>query len=356
MGNQQTNSNCAPLKVAVAISGGVDSAVAAYLTQQEYPNTFAIFMRNWSSDSQACSVESDLAMATNIANLIGMELKVLDFSAEYQNEVFQEFLDDYAAGLTPNPDILCNKNIKFKHLLVAAKKLGATKLVTGHYARVFNDGRSYYVQEAIDPKKDQSYFLSALSSEQLKSAKFPLGSMTKVAVRQLAKELGLPNHDKKDSTGICFIEPNNFKQFLSDYILGRPGLIKDQNGKVIGKHSGLPFYTIGQRSGLNIGGLADGTGEPWFVYGKSLSENILLVTQGTNNPLLYSSEIAIENFIYETKFESLSVRIRHLGKKHACRISGNKVILNEPIRAVTPGQYAAFYSNDICLGAAKILS
>lgn len=356
MGKPQTNNNLSPSKIAVAISGGVDSAVAAYLTKQKHRDTFAIFMRNWSSDSQTCSVEADLAMATNIANLLGIELKVLDFSVEYQNEVFQEFLDDYAAGLTPNPDILCNKNIKFKHLLNAAIELGAQKLVTGHYARAFDDGSNYYVREAIDPKKDQSYFLSALSSEQLKCAEFPLGSMTKVAVRQLAKELGLPNHAKKDSTGICFIEPNNFKQFLGDYILGRPGIIKDQSGKVIGKHSGLPFYTIGQRSGLNIGGRADSTGEPWFVYGKLLSENILLVTQGTDNPLLYSLEFTIEKFDYSSKFESLSVRIRHLGQKHACRIYGNKVILNEPIRAVTPGQFAAFYSDDICLGAAKILA
>lgn len=350
-------------KYAVAISGGVDSAVAAYLTKSQNPNTIAIFMKNWPDDGGSCNVESELALAKSIANKLELELHVVNFSEEYQAEVFQEFLDDYAAGLTPNPDILCNKNIKFKHLLHKAKSLGAEYLVTGHYARIQKTETSICLQAAIDPKKDQSYFLASLSPNQLACASFPLGNMQKTEVRKLAKEIGLPNHAKKDSTGICFIEPKHFQDFLRSYILAKPGLMLDEHGKTIGQHQGLPFYTIGQRSGLNIGGVKGSNGEPWYVYGKDLTNNSLLLVQGKNHPLLFKHKMQIGPISYTSndlndvsKLNNLRVRIRHLGAIYDCQVINNEVIFKTAVRAVTPGQYAVFYHDELCLGAAKILA
>lgn len=350
-------------KYAVAISGGVDSAIAAYLTKSKYPKTIAIFMKNWNDDTGVCNIEQELAIVKSIANKLEIELHVVNFSEEYRQEVFKEFLDDYAAGMTPNPDILCNKNIKFRHLLNKAKDLGANKIVTGHYAKIIKKNNMLYLEEAVDSNKDQSYFLSSLSQEQISFASFPLGEMLKSDVRKLAKSIGLPNHDKKDSTGICFIEPNNFQSFLQSYILAKPGLMLNDKGETIGQHHGLPFYTIGQRSGLNIGGMKGYSGDPWFVYGKNFADNTLLLVQGKNHPLLFSKEIKIGciNWTIEGDTEefldapNLSVRIRHLGQKYKCSIVNNTVLLQERIRAVTPGQYAAFYIENICLGCAKIL-
>lgn len=340
---------------AVALSGGVDSAVAAYLLKQSSENVFAIFMRNWHETNGACSSNKDLSMATTIANQLELELHVVDFSEQYQKEVFQDFVSDYKLGLTPNPDVLCNKNIKFKYLLNEACRLGADKLATGHYARIDHHNGYYKLLEGLDLSKDQSYFLCALDQHQLSKACFPLGELNKFNVRQIAKELGLANHNRKDSTGICFIEPKHFQEFLKNYILSKPGNIIDNQGHVLGEHTGLSFYTIGQRQGLGIGGLKNSNGEPWYVAQKNMLENTLIVCQGKNNPMLYTRQMEISkpNFNYEGE---LFVRIRHLGQKYSCKINNCTVNFAEPVRAVTPGQYAAFYQGQHCLGYARILS
>lgn len=341
---------------AIALSGGVDSAVAAHLIKQSGKDVFAIFMRNWTDETGFCTGDKDLAMATRIADQLQIRLHVLNLSEEYKNEVFQDFLDDYAQGLTPNPDILCNKNIKFKHLLDCAKELGATKIVTGHYARIIN-GK---LGEGKDPTKDQSYFLCALSEKQLGMSEFPLGDYKKQEVRKIAQSIGLDNYDKKDSTGVCFIEPKHFQSFLQEYILSKPGVIVDENNNIIGKHKGVAFYTIGQRKGLNIGGRIDSLDKPWFVAEKDVTKNTLTVVQGNDHKKLFDDIIKISkpNFIF-SESETYEVRIRHLGKKQICFIqhdNGNYFVkLFEPIRAITPGQYAAFYQGEICLGASRIL-
>lgn len=346
------------MNFAVAISGGVDSAVAAYLTQKSGSQVFGIFMRNWHDDSGQCSYEEDLSMAKAVANQLSIKLHVVDFAEDYKQEVFADFITDYKQGLTPNPDILCNKNIKFKHLWNAAKQLGADKLVTGHYARIVVQDEQYYLAEGLDPKKDQSYFLCALSQEQLKQSHFPLGELAKQHVREIAKSLGLLNHNRKDSTGICFVEPKHFQKFLRKYILDKPGAIIDLSGNKVGQHSGLSFYTIGQRQGLNIGGLKNGNGQPWYVVEKDLASNQLIVCQGGDNPKLYSKKMVISqpNF---SDFTNTLVRIRHLGDKTGCEIeqdSGKYIVhFADSVRAVTPGQYAAFYKDDLCLGFARIL-
>lgn len=339
------------------MSGGVDSSVAAYLAKKSGYEVFGIFMRNWHEDSGSCTNEQDLNMALRVAEALKINLHIYDFSNEYRDEVFKDFLDDYALGLTPNPDILCNKNVKFKHLLAAAKDLGSDLIATGHYARIIDD----CLYEGIDPSKDQSYFLCALSQEQLSQAFFPLGNMCKTEVRAIARVLNLINAEKKDSTGICFIEPNNFKGFLKNYVLCKPGVIVDEHGKAIGQHQGIAFYTIGQRSGLQIGGMRSGNGQAWYVAEKLVAENKLIVVQGKEHPLLFkrSMQVTMPSII-DLPADGLAVRIRHLGQKHACKISYQKdhaiVEFASPVRAVTPGQYAAFYLNDRCLAYSRIIN
>ena len=276
--------------VVIGMSGGVDSAVSAYLLKQQGYNVTGLFMKNWEDDddSEYCSSRQDFIDAASAADVIGIDLEAVNFAKEYKERVFSDFLREYSAGRTPNPDVLCNAEIKFKAFLDQAMKMGADHIATGHYAQVREvDGR-FELLRGTDPGKDQSYFLHRLNQAQLSKAVFPVGGMYKRDVRKLAAEIGLPVAAKKDSTGICFIGERPFREFLNRYLPTKPGRIETPDGKVVGKHVGLAFYTIGQRKGIGIGGSRDGNGEPWFVAAKDLKRNVLVVVQGHDDPLLLS--------------------------------------------------------------------
>ncbi len=276
----------------VGLSGGVDSAVTAYLLKQQGHEVVGIFMKNWEDDDDGayCSSNVDFVDAAAVADVIGIEIEHVNFAAQYKDRVFAEFLREYQAGRTPNPDILCNAEIKFKAFLDHAMQVGADKIATGHYARVRQNPASglFELLKGLDPTKDQSYFLHRLNQDQLARTLFPVGELHKTEVRRIAAEIGLPNAKKKDSTGICFIGERPFREFLNRYIAGEPGPIKDERGRVLGQHVGLSFYTIGQRQGLGIGGVREGGGEhaPWYVAHKDLAHNTLHVVQGHDHPWL----------------------------------------------------------------------
>src|SRR5918911_2544646 len=279
-------------RVVVGLSGGVDSAVSAHLLKQEGHEVVAIFMKNWEDDDddEYCSSRQDFLDVMSVADRIGIDVEVVNFSADYKDRVFAEFLREYAVGRTPNPDVLCNAEIKFKAFLDHAMRLGAEKIATGHYARLDSvDGRERLLR-GKDAAKDQSYFLHRLTQEQLARVLFPVGELKKAEVRRIALEAGLPNHAKKDSTGICFIGERPFRQFLNRYLPKAPGPMVDDKGRAIGEHIGLAFYTIGQRKGIGIGG----AGEPWYVAGKDLAGNKLVVVQGHDHPLLMKQALAAD--------------------------------------------------------------
>ena len=280
-------------KVIVGLSGGVDSSVSAYMLLQQGYELEAVFMKNWEEDDQQahCTAQEDLNDAQKVCDKLGIVLHTINFAAEYYDEVFEHFLSEYRANRTPNPDILCNKHIKFHYFLQYAKSLGADKIATGHYCRLKNFKDHVALYKGLDPNKDQSYFLCALSQDQLKDVLFPIGELEKPKVREIAKAQGLINHNKKDSTGICFIGPRHFKDFLARYIPAQPGDIISESGQVIGQHQGLMYYTLGQRQGLGIGGVKNYPDAPWYVAQKIVEKNQLLCVQQEQHPLLHSKQL-----------------------------------------------------------------
>ncbi|MCZ2292531.1 MAG: tRNA 2-thiouridine(34) synthase MnmA [Burkholderiales bacterium] len=357
-------------RVVVGLSGGVDSAVAAYLLKQQGHEVVGIFMKNWEDDddSEYCASNVDFVDAAAVADVLGIELEHVNFAAEYKDRVFAEFLREYQAGRTPNPDVLCNAEIKFKAFLDHALRLGAEKIATGHYARVRERGegaeRRCELLTGLDPAKDQSYFLHRLTQAQLARTLFPLGELKKTEVRRLATEIGLPNAARKDSTGICFIGERPFREFLQRYLKQEPGPMLDEDGREVGRHIGLSFYTLGQRQGLGIGGVKSGGGEhaPWYVARKEPEHNVLRVVQGHDHPWLLSRELQADDcsWIAGTPPQQarLAARTRYRQASAPCRYEatecGFRLHFDTPQWAVTPGQSAVLYDGECCLGGGVI--
>ena len=355
------------MKVMLGISGGVDSSVAALLLQQAGHQVEGLFMQNWEEDERdgPCTSDVDRKDAVAVCGRLGIPFHARNFAAEYWDGVFEHFLAEYRAGRTPNPDVLCNREIKFKTFLDEARALGAEKIATGHYARVdCVDGR-YRLLRALDANKDQSYFLHALGQQALSATLFPLGSLEKSRVRALARSAALPTHAKKDSTGICFIGERDFRGFLAQYIPARPGEMRTPDGTLIGEHQGVMYYTLGQRNGLGIGGRQGASGEAWFVVGKDVPANVLYVAQGGENRWLHSWRLRTEtpHWIADAppadEFRC-TARTRYRQADQACAVSagedGVEVRFDDPQRAVTPGQSIVFYAGDVCLGGAVIMA
>jgi tRNA-uridine 2-sulfurtransferase len=353
-------------KVSVGLSGGVDSAVAALLLKQQGHEVSGIYMQNWEvdNDDPYCSAEQDLSDAKAAADHIGIPFETVNFSKEYWDNVFQHCLDEFSAGRTPNPDVLCNREIKFKALLDYALEQGADYLATGHYANISNVNDEYQLLCGNDDTKDQSYFLYMLNQHALKHAKFPLGELEKTEVRKIAESAGLPNYNKKDSTGICFIGERKFSTFLNEFLLHQPGDIKTVDGKTVGKHNGLMFYTLGQRKGLEIGGLKDASEQAWYVVKKDLENNLLIIGQGHDHPLLYSPHLTGDQLHWHSMARPTvpfycQAKTRYHQAKYDCHIAQLdnlqfRVTFDEPLRAITPGQSVVFYQNNICLGGGII--
>jgi len=381
-------------RVVVGLSGGVDSAVTAHLLKQQGYDVVGIFMKNWEDDddSEYCSSNIDFVDAAAVADVIGIEIEHVNFAAEYKDRVFAEFLREYQAGRTPNPDVLCNAEIKFKAFLDHAMRLGAEKIATGHYARVrcvaadtgepvgqdetsratARDGARvrYELLKGLDPSKDQSYFLHRLNQAQLSKTLFPVGELHKTEVRRIAEEIGLPNAKKKDSTGICFIGERPFREFLNRYISHAPGLIQDERGRTLGRHQGLSFYTLGQRQGLGIGGVKEkgaqrGSGDhsPWFVARKDLDKNVLRVVQGHDHPWLLSPTLTADDTSWVAGHPpaqaTLAAKTRYRQTDAPCHFEGHadgSFTLDFPQDqwAVTPGQSAVLYDGEVCLGGGVI--
>lgn len=351
------------MRVVVGISGGVDSSVAAWLLKQQGHEVIGLFMINWEEGDQ-CTAEDDFEDVKRVCNAIGIPYFSVNYAKEYYERVFQYFLDEYKAGRTPNPDVLCNREIKFGPFLEKAKALGADMIATGHYAKTYQKDGKTYLAKAKDLTKDQSYFLNQLSQTQLSSVLFPLADIEKRQVREIAKKLGLSTAEKKDSTGICFIGERNFRKFLKQYLPAQAGDICTLDGKVVGRHEGLMYYTIGQRRGLNIGGKADGNGERWFVLKKDLKNNILYVSQGECEELFSNGLLATDfNWIpekpKEKEFDCLAkFRYRQPDQKVHVTVIGDrtiKVAFAEKQRAITEGQFVVLYQEDgTCLGGGII--
>ncbi|SHF66664.1 tRNA 2-thiouridine(34) synthase MnmA [Ornithinibacillus halophilus] len=350
------------IRVVVGMSGGVDSSVAALLLKEQGYDVVGIFMKNWDDTDEfgVCTATEDYDDVVRVCNQLDIPYYAVNFEKEYWDKVFSYFLDEYKAGRTPNPDVMCNKEIKFKAFLDHALSLGADYLATGHYAQVrTTDGRVEMLR-GVDDNKDQTYFLNQLSEDVLSKVMFPLGHMPKSKVREIAKEAGLVTATKKDSTGICFIGERNFKEFLSEYLPAQPGEMQTLDGVVKGRHDGLMYYTIGQRQGLGIGG----AGDPWFVVGKNLEENILYVEQGYHHEKLYSDALIATdvNWIQEDKVEKTfecTAKFRYRQQDSGVIVTrledGKvKVTFKERQRAITPGQAVVFYDGDVCLGGGTI--
>jgi tRNA-uridine 2-sulfurtransferase len=351
------------LSVIVGMSGGVDSSVAALRLLEAGFEVQGLFMNNWAEDEQGyCQSAEDFQDARAVCELLGITLHYADFSQQYRERVFAEFLAGYRAGITPNPDVLCNREIKFGAFLAHARRLGARLIATGHYARSDAAGR---LLRAADAAKDQTYFLHAVPAGALRMTRFPLGGLLKSEVRAVAKANGLPNHDRKDSTGICFIGERPFAEFIARYLPDEPGNIEDEEGRQVGRHEGLSRYTLGQRQGLRIGGVTGAMDLPWYVAGKDAARNVLIAVQGHEHPALLSrSLVATAPSWVSGEPPSLplscTARTRHRQPDRACRVraaGGNEleVEFDEPQRAMTPGQFVVFYQGDVCLGGARIL-
>jgi tRNA-specific 2-thiouridylase len=355
-------------RVIVGMSGGVDSSVAALLLKQQGYEVSGLFMKNWEDDDtgEYCASREDLVDAVAVAETIGIEIDVVNFSAEYKEKVFSNFLHEYQAGRTPNPDVLCNAEIKFRAFLDHAVGLGADWIATGHYAQVREREGRYQLLKAEDGTKDQSYFLYRLDQAQLARTLFPLGTLYKRDVREIARRAGLAVHDKKDSTGICFIGERPFREFLNRYLPDNPGEVRTPEGKLVGRHHGLMFYTIGQRQGLGIGGSRDGAGDPWYVAAKDVRGNRLIVVQGHDHPALLADRVtALElnwvsgapphcNWVYTAK-------TRYRQKDAACTLvaaGAERCVIEfaEPQWAITPGQSVVLYESRVCLGGGIIES
>jgi tRNA-uridine 2-sulfurtransferase len=351
-------------RVVVGMSGGVDSSVAALLLKDMGYDVIGVFMKNWDEKdpSGVCTTAGDFDDVRRVCERIDIPYYTVSFQKEYWDRVFTYFLEEYKKGRTPNPDVMCNKEIKFKAFLEYALKIGADYLATGHYARVASDNGQFRLLKGVDPGKDQSYFLCTLGQQQLSKAIFPLGGILKKEVRDIADRAGLSTATKKDSTGLCFIGERNFKHFLSKYLPAQPGDIRSLSGEKAGRHDGLMYYTLGQRKGMGIGGL--GTGEPWFVVRKDLQNNILYVTQGDDHPALYSQGLTASKLHWvngaapDTEF-ACTARFRYRQPDQGVRVAilkdgACRVAFDEPQRAVTPGQFVVFYNDDECLGGGVI--
>ena len=363
-------------RIVVGLSGGVDSAVTALMLKRQGHEVVGIFMKNWEDDDndEYCSSNQDFIDAAAVADVIGIEIEHINFAADYKDRVFAEFLREYQAGRTPNPDILCNAEIKFKAFLDHAFALGAEKMATGHYARVRHNPSTdlYELLKGVDNSKDQSYFLHRLTQAQLSRTLFPIGELQKTEVRRIAVEAGLPNARKKDSTGICFIGERPFREFLNRYIAKTPGPIKTDLGRKIGEHQGLSFYTLGQRQGLGIGGIKEkgaqrGGGEhaPWFVARKDMQTNTLWVVQGHDHPWLLSSRLQFEDASWTASaaptLTDCFAKTRYRQSDAACAFealdgAGYALTFAQPQWAVTPGQSAVLYDGEVCLGGGVIMS
>ena len=353
-------------KIIIGMSGGVDSSVAALLLKQQGYEVEALFMKNWEEDDteEYCSASVDLADAQQVCDKLDIPLHSVNFATEYWDNVFEYFLEEYRAGRTPNPDIMCNKEIKFKAFLDFALSLGASRIATGHYVQNRQLDDHTELLRGLDNNKDQSYFLHSLSSYQLSQALFPVGQLEKPEVRKIAAKNGFDVFNKKDSTGICFIGERKFKDFLQQFIPAQPGDIKTLDGITIGQHSGLMFYTIGQRQGLGIGGLQNASEDPWFVVDKDLSNNVLLVAQGHNHPALFHSHCQIQNLHwinpeYTDTSAAMTAKIRYRQQDQHCTIQqiqqDTAIIAFEVAqRAITPGQSLVFYQDEVCLGGGII--
>jgi tRNA-uridine 2-sulfurtransferase len=354
-------------KVIVGMSGGVDSSVAALLLLEADYAVEGLFMKNWDEDdgTEYCTAKADLADAEAVCKKLGIKLHTANFAAEYWDNVFEHFLHEYQAGRTPNPDILCNKEIKFKAFLDYAMQLGADFIATGHYARIAEQNGHSCLLKGLDPGKDQSYFLSAVNEKQLERSLFPVGHLPKAEVRGLAAQYGLITHDKKDSTGICFIGERRFKDFLKTYLPALPGKIETPEGRVLGQHEGLMYHTIGQRAGLGIGGVQGGDEAPWYVADKDLQRNVLVVVQGNQHPRLFSIALTASQLDWVNSPPALplhcTAKIRYRQEDQPCTVSllpdGKlQVGFDTPQRAVTPGQQVVFYQDERCLGGGVIES
>ncbi len=347
--------------IVVGMSGGVDSAVTAWLLKQQGYQVTGVFMKNWDDDNdENCPARQDFLDVLAVADVIGVEVEAVNFAAEYKDRVFSYFLREYQAGRTPNPDVLCNAEIKFKAFLDYALALGADKIATGHYARITAREGGVVLRKAADASKDQSYFLYRLNQSQLARSLFPLGDLHKTQVREIARQAGLPNAAKKDSTGICFIGERPFREFLQRYLPITPGVLRTPEGRVVGQHQGLMYHTIGQRQGLGIGG----AGEPWFVAGKDMANNELIVVQGHDHPLLYRAKLAAEDLSWVAgtapdNGAAYAAKTRYRQADAACRIAyrGADTALVDfaaPQWAIAPGQSVVLYDGDICLGGGII--
>ncbi|MFT3859254.1 MAG: tRNA 2-thiouridine(34) synthase MnmA [Aquabacterium sp.] len=372
-------------RVVVGLSGGVDSAVSAWLLKQQGHEVIGIFMKNWEDDddSEFCSSRQDFLDAASVADVIGIEIEHVNFAADYKDRVFAEFLREYQAGRTPNPDVLCNAEIKFKAFLDHAMRLGAEKIATGHYARVravpdaafaHQRGQRFELLKGLDPLKDQSYFLHRLNQAQLAKTMFPVGELPKTEVRRIAGDIKLPNAKKKDSTGICFIGERPFREFLNRYLANQPGPILDDRGRKLGEHVGLSFYTLGQRKGIGIGGVKDkgaprggGEHEPWFVARKDMAKNTLYVVQGHDHPWLQQHTLVADDLSWvdgqgpAAGQAGVGAKTRYRQADAPCEVeaaSDSQISLRfaQTQWAVTPGQSAVLYQGDVCLGGGVIAS
>jgi tRNA-uridine 2-sulfurtransferase len=356
-------------RVLTGLSGGVDSSVTALLLKRAGRDVGGLFMKNWEEDDadDSCPAEADARDARAIADLLEIPFHGRNFAAEYWDGVFEHFLAELKAGRTPNPDILCNREVKFKTFVEHAEDLGYERIATGHYAQLRQRDGLVELLRGADPGKDQSYFLHALDQQQLSWAEFPVGHLLKPQVRSLASEAGLPTHAKRDSTGICFIGERNFDPFIARYLGANPGPMRTPDGEVIGEHRGLHFYTVGQRGGLNIGGRRGSSGEPWFVAAKSIVDNALIVVQG-DHPALYGQRLQTEaiNWIAGSPpgaAFACTAKIRYRQQDQACQVqlldrgSGSvEVSFEQAQRAITAGQSIVFYQDEVCLGGGVIAS
>lgn len=358
-------SNPSPSTVIVGMSGGVDSSVAALLLRDQGYRVEGLFMKNWDEDdgTDYCTAKEDLADAQAVAASLGIKLHSANFAAEYWDGVFEHFLAEYQSGRTPNPDILCNREIKFRAFLDYATELGADFIATGHYVRRDESGERTALLKGLDPDKDQSYFLHQVGHRELSRSLFPVGDLAKPEVRKIAEQAGLTTARKKDSTGICFIGERRFKDFLQQYLPAQPGVIEDINGQALGEHQGLMYHTIGQRQGLGIGGLADRNAAPWYVVEKHVERNVLIVAQGNDHPRLYKHSLHASTLFWISEQApafplQCTAKVRYRQPDQNCVVtktaSGFLVEFEVPQRAITPGQSVVFYHNDTCMGGGII--